>query len=187
MNSRTLTSRRLQSANSDRDVKAFQEIFHNHYSDLCLYASRFVGGADTAKDIVQDVLVRFWEEKERLRHKNAVKSYLFTAVKNRSLNHLKREKRGAGISELLFSFEPGLADPDEDNAFSTLSFNNLQRDLEQAIDEMPEQRRIIFRLSRFDQLKTKEIAEKLKISPRTVETQIYRSLKTLREKLRHHL
>ena len=68
-----------------------------------------------------------------------------------------------------------------------MSFKNLRDDLEDAIFELPEQRQKIFRMSRFGQMKHKEIAEELGISPKTVETQIYRSLKLLREKLAHHM
>jgi RNA polymerase sigma-70 factor (ECF subfamily) len=69
----------------------------------------------------------------------------------------------------------------------TISFADLQKDLEKAICELPEQRQMIFRMSRFQDLKHKEIAEKLHISPKTVETQIYRSLSFLREKLKSYL
>jgi RNA polymerase sigma-70 factor (ECF subfamily) len=73
------------------------------------------------------------------------------------------------------------------DAISFLSYNSLKEDLENAINELPEQRQKIFRLSRFEQLKHKEIAIKLNISPKTVETQIYRSLIFLRKKLNNYL
>jgi len=72
-------------------------------------------------------------------------------------------------------------------AFAEVNYENLQIDLKNAVEELPEQRRKIFRMSRFQKMKHKEIAEELDISPKTVETQIYRSLCFLRTKLKHHL
>lgn len=168
-------------------VEEFKEIFKEYYSDLCLYALKYVADPNTSKDIVQDVLIRFWEENDKLLNKNLVKSYLFKSVKNRSLNYLKREKRNTGLDQFLFDSVVELESSENDNAVSTITVSNLRKELERAIEDMPEQRRKIFRMSRFENLKHKEIAEELNISPKTVETQIYRSLNFLRKELKHYL
>jgi RNA polymerase sigma-70 factor (ECF subfamily) len=112
---------------------------------------------------------------------------LFKAVKNRSLNYLKREKRKSALDEILDSQNTHLELDDNSDTISLISLKQLQIDLEQAVSELPGQRQTIFRMSRFDQKKHKEIALELNISPKTVETQIYRSLLFLQKKLSHYL
>ncbi len=168
-------------------IEEFRNIFHEFFAELCLYATRFVGDPDVSKDIVHDVLERFWLENEKLLNKNLIKPYLFKAVKNRSLNYNKREKRKTGLDEIFGSNHREKEISDDSDVISEISFKNLQQDLNDAISELPEQRQIIFRMSRYQQMKHKEIAEELGISPKTVETQIYRSLLFLQEKLKHYL
>ena len=86
-------------------IEEFRQIFLDLYPDLCLYAIKFVGDIDTSKDIVQEVLTRFWEENEKLLNKNLIRPYLFKAVKNRALNYNKREKRKTGLDEYLENAE----------------------------------------------------------------------------------
>ena len=177
----------VNKGNNKISIEEFRQIFIEFYPDLCLYASKFVHDFETSKDIVQEVFTQFWEESEKLQNKNFIKPYLYKAVKNRSLNYNKREKRILGLDELFEEYELNIRDSANQNAISLLSFKALQNDLEEAINELPEQRQKIFRMSRFEQLKHKEIAEILNISPKTVETQIYRSLIFLRGKLQHYL
>lgn len=168
-------------------IDEFQQLFKDLYPDLVLYASRFIDDFDTCKDIVQEVFARFWEENHKLRNHKLVRPYLYKAVKNKALNYIKRGSIFSRLDDILMESNIKEMETENHDAISFLSFNSLQEDLENAIDELPEQRRKIFRMSRFEQLKHKEIAVKLNISPKTVETQIYRSLSFLRDKLRHHL
>lgn len=168
-------------------VEEFHEIFKEYYSSLCLYALKFVADPDASKDIVQDVLIRFWEENNKLLNKNLIKPYLFKAVKNKSLNYLKREKRKTGLDQFLIDSGLELESSNHDVTLSSITISNLRIELEKSIEDLPEQRRKIFRMSRYDNLRHKEIADILNISPKTVETQIYRSLSFLRTKLKHYL
>jgi RNA polymerase sigma-70 factor (ECF subfamily) len=165
----------------------FREIFLELYPDLCLYALKFLNDLDESKDIVQEVFARFWMENEKLQNKNLVRPYLYKSVKNSVLNYAKRERRKSPIDLLLAESDINLQEPEEQPQVDSLSFKDLQYDLEKAITELPEQRQRIFKMSRFQNMKHKEIAEALQISPKTVETQIYRSLSFLREKLKHYL
>lgn len=168
-------------------IEEFREIFLAFFPELCLYASKFVGDLDASKDVVQDVFTKFWEENDKLFDKNRIKPYLYKAVKNRSLNYKKREKRKMGIDEIFDSFNVDVEDSTNLDNLEALSYKNLQNKLEKAISELPKHRQKIFRMSRFQQMKHKEIAEELGISPKTVETQIYRSLNFLRERLKNYL
>jgi len=169
------------------EIEEFHQIFLDLYPDLCLYALKFVNDIDTSKDIVQEVLARFWVENEKLLNKNLIRPYLYKSVKNQALKHNKREKRKTGLDAYIFEHEEVLADSENLDQINTISYNNLKKDLENAVNEMPEQRRRIFKMSRFQNMKHKEIAQELQISPKTVETQIYRSLTVLRKKLQHYL
>lgn len=175
------------SLNKKISIDEFKNIFLEFFPELCLYATKFVGDTDISKDIVHDVLERFWLENEKLTNKNLIKPYLFKAVKNRSLNYNKREKRKTGLDEILGSAQQEREIPNDSDVISEISFKNLQLDLQNAVNELPAQRQIIFRMSRFEQKKHKKIAVELGISTKTVETQIYRSLRFLQEKLKHHL
>ncbi|MCY1718860.1 RNA polymerase sigma-70 factor [Prolixibacteraceae bacterium Z1-6] len=168
-------------------IEEFQKIFLELYPDLCVYASSFVIDVASSKDIVQDVFTTFWIENDKLINKKLIKPYLFKSVKHKALNYKKREKRKSGLDELFSSFTEELANSENETVEAFLSYSNLQSDLEMAIQELPEQRQLIFRMSRFEEMKHKEIAKELNISPKTVETQIYRTLKFLKAKLKHHL
>lgn len=180
---------RLYGNNTDKPVtiEEFRGIFQELFPELCLYATKFVGDFDTSKDLVHDVFADFWTNSEKLKNKSLVKPYLYKAVKNRALNYNKREKRKSRLDELFDSQNVIVDFSDNNDIISAISYEDLQADLEEAIGKMPEQRQAIFRMSRFQQMKHKEIAEELNISPKTVETQIYRSLIFLRSKLSHYL
>ncbi len=150
-------------------VDEFHQIFEEFYPDLSLYALKFIDDFDTCKDIVQEVLARFWEENHKLQNKNFIKPYLYSAVKNRALNYIKRERRISRLDDILMESKIEEMETEDQDAISFLSFNSLKEDLENAINELPEQRQRVFRLSRFEHLKHKEIATKLNISPKTVE------------------
>lgn len=167
-------------------IDEFHEIFTNNFTQLVIYAAQFVGHFEVAKDIVQDVFSKFWSESEKLNDKSQVKSYLYSAVKHKALNYNKREKKKTSLNQLLNESENELEDFSSQNILMNIAFVQFKDDLEAAINELPKQRQKIFRMSRYQQMKHKQIAKILDISPKTVETQIYRSLKFLREKLSHH-
>ncbi|MCE4564645.1 RNA polymerase sigma-70 factor [Maribellus sp. CM-23] len=175
----------LYSPRNKKGISAteFHQLFREIYPDLCVYVSRYLNDEETAKDIVQDVLITFWEESEKLKDKKLIRPYLFKSVKHRALNHLKRESRKLPLDAFFDSFNETLANNENESVESFLALENLQSDLEKAINELPEQRQRIFRMSRFEEMKHKEIAAALDISPKTVETQIFRALKFIRDKL----
>ena len=129
------------------EIEEFHQIFLDLYPDLCLYALKFVNDIDTSKDIVQEVLTRFWMENEKLLNKNLIRPYLYKSVKNQSLKFKKKEKRNTGLDVFLDEFEEVLMDSENQNQINTISYKNLQNDLKEAVNEMPEQRKRIFKMS----------------------------------------
>lgn len=160
------------------DEKAFEALFRHYYPHLCLYANQVLKNASAAEEIVQKLFVRLWEKREETQIDTSVKNYLFRAVKNHCLNYIKHNQIKNQYSQKILA-ESRVEDAGEDIETQTELFQKI----EESIAELPEKRQEIFRLSRQEGLKYREIADKLNISIKTVETQMGLAIKTLREKL----
>jgi len=173
--------------NGDRDV--FENLFHDNYRNLVLYAKKFVIDTEISRDLVQDVFIYLWDKREKLNINKSLSSYLFRAVHNGCINHLKREStKESYIRNFLLNINEGVySTKASDDAHEVVVHKDLSERIELIVAELPEQCRNIFRMSRFKGLKNKEIADIYAISPRTVETQIYRALKVLKENLRPYM
>jgi RNA polymerase sigma-70 factor, ECF subfamily len=165
------------------DRTAFELLFQFYYPGLVIYATQFAVDRGQAEDIVQNMFVRLWEKRQRVQLVDSLKGYFFTSVRNSCLNSLKHqqvESKYIGqlydLSEKNLLYQPNLYIASE-----------LQEIIRQAIDELPERCREVFVMSRLDQLKNDEIAAKLNLSKRTVETHISHALKVLRVKLKDYL
>lgn len=155
---------------------AFEKVFNTYYAPLSRFAMGYVGDQDQSEEVVQQVFFHYWEKREELDIKTSIKAYLYQSVRNRCLNTLKHEQvRQRTQHELLRDEEPS-----EEHVFEGLE---LQERIDLTISEMPPERQRIFRMSRFEELKYREIAEKLSISVKTVENQMGKALKFMREQL----
>jgi len=164
------------------EAKALKIIFDCYYRSLCHYALQFLNDEDQAEEVAQDLFVRIWEKRTSLKIETSLKLYLFRSVRNQCINLIQHEKvkqlHARNIKEALF---------EEEAADSYYIDSELADRIEGAIHAMPEKRRQIFRLSREQGMKYREIAEQLNVSIKTVETQMGLALKTLREKLGNSL
>ena len=165
------------------DETAFEKVFKTHFNSLYKYAYTLLKNESAAEEVAQQVFFKIWEKRESLPEETMLKAYLYRAVHNESLNAIKRQKVRTGYQMYaVSSTEPAL-----DNAAGKVNMAELQQELHKALNELPEQCRVIFQMSRFEDMKYKEIAEELKISPKTVENQMGKALRILREKLAHYL
>lgn len=139
----------------------------------------YVNDRDSAQEIVQDVFINLWEKRETIDPGKPVKSYLFTSVRNRCLNFIRDHKKFRSYY-LDVELEMEVKWEDNDN----LSEADTERRVSEALNKLPEKCREVFELSRFDELKYKEIAEKLGISVKTVEVQMSKALKVMRGELK---
>ena len=131
------------------------------------------------EEMVQQVFFKLWERNENLSLTGSVSAYLYRAVHNESLNYIKHQKvRSNHQLHIAYSMKNEVEHP----AKEILS-GELEKKIHSALNELPEQCRTIFQMSRFDELKYREIADKLGISVKTVENQMGKALKLLREKL----
>jgi len=166
---------------SNNNEIAFEKLFHAYYGHLCLFASRIIKNNDSAEEIVQDFFVILWEKRNQLSIETSVKSYLFTSVKNLCLNFIQHRKIiHSHEKSVLFNTKNKQADED----YFTEIY--LAEKIEESIQSLPEKRRIIFKMSREDGLKYREIAKKLNISIKTVEAQMGLAIKSLRNKLKNY-
>jgi RNA polymerase sigma-70 factor (ECF subfamily) len=161
------------------DEQGFQTLFLKYYSAMCHFARQFLKDSELAEETVQDMFVKIWEKRETLNIETSVKHYLFRSVRNHCLNQIQHEKIKQQYANMII--ESAHQETETDQYFMEVGL--IQR-IEKCIDSLPPKRKEIFRLSREQGLKYKEIAETLDISIKTVEAQMGLALKHLREELK---
>ncbi|WP_423148326.1 RNA polymerase sigma-70 factor [Rubrolithibacter danxiaensis] len=161
------------------DDQAFEQLFKTHFKALHSYAAVMLRDDDLAEEIVQNMFLKLWEKREQLNVQTSVKAYLYKCVHNDSLNYLKHQKIKAKYQDYATYSMNG----NTEQASKNLELSELESRLGEALNELPQQCRTIFQMSRFEELKYKEIAERLDLSVKTVENQMGKALKILRLKL----
>ena len=158
------------------DEAAFSRLFDGYYTALCFFASKYLGDLDLSRSLVQQVFVDLWVKREKINVTSSVKSYLYRSVKNRCIDHLRKEKNTSEISE-------SVEDLNQMPFRDLLEEAELNDRINASINQLPEKCREVFLLCRFEGLKYAEIAQKLNISVKTVEMQMGIALKKLRDSL----
>ena len=143
------------------DKQAFTRLFHAYYKDLVLFGGTYIPEKSTCEDIVQNIFLKLWNDRKTLEIENSLKSYLLKAVRNYCLDELRHRRI-----------------IDEHVAYELNS--DLCRQLKNALEQLPPQEREVFEMSRLENIKYQEIANRLNISVRTVEVRISKALKQLR-------
>ena len=163
------------------NAEAFSLCYDLYFSSLCAYANLIIHNRESAEEIVQDFFVKLWEKREQLFIETSIKNYFFRSVKNLCINFIQHNKTKLRYAQIVISeVENQFTD---DNNYPE---PDLTVKIEESINSLPEKRREIFRLSRQEGLKYHEIAQKLNISIKTVETHMSLAIKTLREKLKNY-
>lgn len=160
---------------------AFEALFLKYYPSLCAYARMFVE-PDDGQEIVSDVMVWLWENKEMQAFELSLKSYLFRAVKNRCLTLIRHNQVKQRVEEVIFN---NLQSQYEDPDFYVV--DELTKKIEEALASLPDKVRETFEMNRFQDLTYNEIADRLGISPKTVDARIQQALKLLRISLKDYL
>lgn len=161
------------------DEQNFENIFKAYFSALMAFSRKILGDEDAAREVVHQVFVNLWERRHEIDLSTPLKSYLFSAVNNRSLNVIRDRKK--------FSPEPVPEQSEEWDLNARLESMELEEHIRRSISTLPARCREIFELNRFDGLSYSEIAKKLDISVKTVENQMTKALKILREQLARYL
>jgi RNA polymerase sigma-70 factor (ECF subfamily) len=165
------------------DITAFEMIFKTYYQPLCNYAYTFLRDKEEAEEIVQTTFLSVWEKRGGMTIRTAVKPYLYAMVRNACLNVIKHEK----IKQKHAVEEISLSSHSHDSVAHTVASSELESRIHNAMERLPEQCRLVFKLSRFEELKYAEIAEQLGISVKTVENHMGKALKIMREQLKDYL
>lgn len=165
------------------DVKAFETLFRHYYSPLCLYAASITGSAEVGEEIVEELFYLFWKDREKLQLFHSVKSYLYGAVRNQSLQYCEHQEVRSRYREGVLSASDGLSasDPHEQ-----LEYEELQGLINRTLAKLPERRLRIFQLHRMGGKKYAEIATLLSLSVKTVEAEMTKALKTLRKEIENY-
>jgi len=157
-------------------TKVIEEAFHKYYEGLHRYAYSLTGENETAKDIVQQVFIALWERKEKIIIKDSVKSYLFRAIHNRCINHHTRVRKFLVLDHHTENIE-GI------NNNYTLENNEVQNQIKAAIEKLPPQCKAVFLKNREEEKTYSQVAGEMGIAVKTVEAQMTKALKILREEL----
>lgn len=166
------------------DLPGFEKIFHSEFKGLCYFAQKYVKDGETAREIVHEAFIALWEKRDTIDTERNVRSYLATGIHNKCLNYLRDNRKFNGNMieiEKLADFADNLDENDH------LIENELSEKIRTTIDELPEKCREVFMLSRNENLKYKDIAERLGISVKTVEAQMSKALQHLRNRLAGYL
>ena len=167
---------------NNSDERVIRLLFDEYYEYLCKSIYRVVPDASVAEDIVQEVFMELWKKRESIQITTSVKAYLRRSALNRALNYLRKNK-------VRFEEEDQIPDMGSQDAGgqTNLEVMELKDRIHAIIDELPERCRMIFGMSRFEEMSYKEIAEALDISVKTVENQMGKALKFLRKELKNYL
>ncbi len=165
---------------NEGDFDAFRILFEQYYNSLCNFASGYLKDDFAREDVVQEVYVKIWEDRNNIRISGSVKSYLYTAVKNACLNRIKAEAiRLSHISAYLKHENDRVIDADQ------IEQQEFRNDLWQCIGKLPPRCKEVFIQSRFEGVRQQELALAMKISVKTVKAQIGKALKFLKDCLQN--
>ena len=156
-----------------KDEEAFERYYKEHYKRFFLMSCKYLKDPAEAEEIVNDVFLKLWEDGDKMSIESSLKSYIYKAVINRSINVLNKSKR-----ELIHHVDLNFL-PEESYELRQIEENELTVKIYAAIDQLPDQCRRVFEMSRFEELKQQEIADKLGISIKTVKNHITIALKQL--------
>lgn len=162
------------------DVKAFEKMFRMYYSPLCLYAASITGEMEVAEEIVEELFYVFWRERAKIQLFHSIKSYLYGAVRNQSLQYcehleVRRRHQEAVQDELEHDSSP--------NPQEQIEYKELQTLIDKTLHKLPDRRYHIFYMHRMEGKKYAEIASALSLSIKTVEAEMTKALKVLREEI----
>ncbi|MGX1931073.1 RNA polymerase sigma factor [Flagellimonas sp. 2504JD4-2] len=161
------------------EIHAYEYLFHEHYDWLCNYIFQLSGDRNLSKDIVQEVMVRIWEKRKKLTIKGAIKGYLFKSCHNQFLQQLRKQKKQPDLLDKIRwdTIHDSYFEQTEDDTY----LKSTLLKLEELIDKLPPKCKEIFIMNKLERRKYREIAMDMGISIKTVENQMSKALRIIRE------
>lgn len=164
------------------DKSALKVLFDANYQMVCSTIHRFIRDHSLTEDLAQEVFVRFWEKRARINITSSAEAYLRRMAVNEALGYLRRHK-----NRFTEEITPNIAGGTDDGVEQQFLHTELENKITDAIDELPPRCRAVFKLSRFEDMTYQQIADQMDISIKTVENQMSKALKYLRERLHGYL
>ncbi len=161
------------------DIQAFEAVFKQYYAPLCLYAASLAGRPDVGEEIVQELFYVCWREKEHLNVLHSLKSYLYAAARNGAFHYLEHQAVRKRYQDTVASATA----PVESSPQDQLEYMELYTVIDRTLLHLPERRRLIFNMHRFNGMTYAEIAHALSLSVKTVEAEMSKTLQTLRKEV----
>ncbi len=179
---RPLTDEEILELLNRGEAQGIELIFRQYYAYICKAVYKIIPDANLVEDLAQEVFYELWRKRGQLQVSTSLKGYLRRSAVNRALNYIRDQR---------IKFAEEEQAPVQKSTLPTapqrMNAAELQVKIDKAIDELPERCRIIFVLSRFEEMSYREIAEQLDISAKTVENQVSKALKLLRQALSPYL
>lgn len=179
----SLTDYQIQKKIRDGDIREFERLFHKYYEPLCSYAFRITGDMAAAEDILQEFFYNFWRDRVAMSLKLSLKAYFYRSIRNNAYRLVESRQVRAQYAERMARELPAgeafyipMESPDVD----------LNARIDEILEQMPERTATVFRLSRFEGKKYREIAELLSLSVKTVEAEMGKALGMFREALKEY-
>lgn len=156
---------------------AYACLVEKYHHSLCVYADSLINDSAGAEDIVQNVLIRVWEKRKKLRTEHSIKSFLYRSVYNEFIDQYRKNKSVSVLERKYIEALDSMVEKDES------AFENKIRLVSKEIENLPPKCKTVFLMSKKDGLSNVEISENLKISTKTVEAHIFRAFKIIRERV----
>jgi RNA polymerase sigma-70 factor (ECF subfamily) len=155
------------------DYASYNQLFVSYYSRLCVFVFGITQSYSASEDIIQELFIRLWINRQKLEIHDSVSGYLYKSSRNAALNYLRAEKnRQKSVQNI-----PVQESQTEENLIDQVEFSAA---LYQCIEQLPQRSREVFKMSRLDGLKQQEISDQLGISVKTIKNQIWKSLQYLK-------
>jgi len=164
------------------DELAFAQIYNQYRSKMYIYAYNLCKSSETAEEIVQEVFIRLWQKKAQINTELNFSAYLKKITLNHVLNHLKKVAREKSLQDEIFHYIETIRNTTEDNLLE----KELLKTYDEAIENLPPQKKIIYQMSRNEEMSHDQIAEKLNISKNTVKNHMVEATKFIRSYVSKH-
>lgn len=161
------------------DIKVFEQVFRQYYARLYLYALSITGRRDVSEEIVQELFYVIWKDRETIQILKSIKSYLYRAVRNQSLQYCEHMNVENRHRETVLKKK----EAHEDSPHDKLEYKELETIINSTLKKLPERRFVIFRMHRMEGKKYREIADILSVSVKTVEAEMTKTYRLLRQEI----
>ncbi|MDJ1469915.1 RNA polymerase sigma-70 factor [Cytophagaceae bacterium DM2B3-1] len=160
------------------DQSKFMEVvFKRFYVPLGRTVNRMLNDQDATEDIVQEVFIKIWNNRENLQFNFSIKAYLYRSAINSALNYLEKSKKTVTLES------DSMPEPSHSDVEETFNLKEVETHIQDALNNLPPACKAIFVLSRYEDMSYREIAESLQLSPKTIENQMGKALKLMRDYL----